>query len=87
MEKNNNELYEMYKKINVAKYIKLARLRWIGHVYRRPDEEPIKRILLQNPMNSRRKDKSRTRWLDVVKQDLQRLGINNWKEKAKDRDG
>lgn len=31
-------------RLRFAKSISLSRLRWLGHIYRRPDDEPVKKF-------------------------------------------
>jgi hypothetical protein len=43
--KTNNELNKLIKNRTIIKYIKPQRLRWLGYVYRKPDERMVKKGL------------------------------------------
>ena len=54
------------------------RLRWFGHIHRLPPEHPTRSILEFNPRTAgwkRPRGRPRTRWLDVIRQDLEDLGV------------
>ena len=40
----NHELYKMYNDANVAKKIKIQRLRWLGHVVRMVESNPTRKV-------------------------------------------
>jgi hypothetical protein len=44
-----------------------------------------KKLTFSKPMGTRKKGRPPVRWLDNVQQDLQTLGVRNWKEIASDR--
>ena len=67
--------------------IRITRLRWAGHIVRMQDNLPCKKITLDKPEGRRRVGRPNLRWLDGVMRDAERLGVRNWKSKAKDRDG
>ena len=45
----NRELYKMYGSPNIITEIKIARLRWAGHIQRMNDSENVKRIMGSKP--------------------------------------
>jgi hypothetical protein len=49
----NKELYDLFKELNVSITIRVARLRWAGHV-RRMDEALPRRIMYVTPIRQRR---------------------------------
>ena len=57
----NDELYKMYGDLTVVQRIKLARLRWAGHVVR--------------PQGQRRCGKPQWRWPDSVEASVIKAGI------------
>jgi len=46
-----------------------------------------KKITLDKPEGRRRLGRPNLRWMDGVMRDAERLGVRNWRIKAKDRDG
>jgi len=69
-----------------VRFIKAPRLRWLGHVQRMDNKLMPKQILYDQPFGTRRKGRPRKRWIDDVEEDLQTLGVRNWRKKAKRRD-
>ena len=67
--------------------VRITRLRWAGHIVRMQDNLPCKEITLDKPEGRRQVGRPNLRWLDGVMRDAERLGVRNWKSKAKDRDG
>lgn len=82
----NNELYELYNEINLETYVKLTRLRWLGHVVRMDNNRRVKMIHNGMPEGTRTRGRPRQRWMDNVMTDVREFGILNWKEKASNRD-
>ena len=78
----NSELYE----INLETYVKLTRLRWLGHVVRMDNNRRVKIIHNGMPEGTRTRGRPRQRWMDNVMTDVREFGILNWKEKASNRD-
>ena len=67
--------------------IRITMLRWAGHIVRMQDTLPCKKITLDKPEGRRRVGRPNLRWMDGVMRDAERLGVRNWRIKAKDRDG
>jgi hypothetical protein len=67
--------------------VRIIRLRWAGHIVRTQDNLPCKKITLDKPEGRRQVGRPDLRWMDGVMRDVERLGVRNWKSKAKDRDG
>jgi len=67
--------------------VRITRLRWAGHIVRMQDNLPCKKITLDKPDGRRRVGRPNLRWMDGVMRNAERLGVRNWKSKAKDRDG
>ena len=60
----NNELYELYRGIDVVRRVKIARLRWLGHVSRMDQNEPGRKVF-EDVLEGRRKvGRPRLRWKD-----------------------
>lgn len=63
----NHELYQINRETPISQYIKVVRLRWVGHVVRMPHTRLTKRAL-NSKMHGRRSRPSRPlqRWEDEV---------------------
>ncbi|XP_013175481.1 PREDICTED: uncharacterized protein LOC106123612 [Papilio xuthus] len=81
----NQELYDLYKELNVAGHIKLNRLRWAGHVERMDEARVPKNVMASNPEGRRSRGRPKLRWIDGVNKDAKKVGIANWKSVARDR--
>jgi hypothetical protein len=66
--------------------IRITRLRWAGHIVRKQDNLPCKKITLDKPEGRRRVGRPNLRWMDGVTKDAERLGVRNWRIKARERD-
>lgn len=84
--RTNEEVQEMYDEINIATYVKLNRLRWLGHVVRASEDRVLARIFNGRPSGRRRVGRPRNRWMDDVLEDVRKLRITNWRELARRRD-
>jgi hypothetical protein len=79
----NNELYSLYKELNIVEDIKIRSLEWAGHIMRMEEERIPKKVLNGNFHTTRPVGRSRTRWVDVVQRDaIQLLGIRGWRRRA-----
>ena len=58
----DDELYEMYDDLTVVQRIKLARLRWAGHVVRMETDDPARKVFLGRPQGGHGRPK--LRWQD-----------------------
>jgi len=67
--------------------VRITRLRWAEHIVPMQDNLPCKKITLDKPEGRKRVGRANLRWMDGVMRDGERLGVRNWKSKAKDRDG
>jgi hypothetical protein len=81
------ELYRLYDEINLVTTIRIIKLKWTGHIVRMQDNLPCKKITLDKPEDRRRVGRPNLRWMDAVMRDAERLGVRNWKSKAKDKEG
>jgi hypothetical protein len=70
----------------LIKSFRITRLRWAGHIIRMQGNLPCKKITLDKPEGRRRVGRPNLRWLDGVTKDAERLGVRNWRIKARDRD-
>ena len=81
----NQELYALFKDVEISRFIKLTRLQWAGHVRRKEDFEICKRIWSTQPEDSRKRGRPRLRWREEVDGDARELRLRNWWKEALDR--
>ena len=63
-------------------------MRWAGHLARMGEGRGVHRVLVGKPEGKRPLGRSRRRWEDNIKMDLQEVGgsCGDWMELAQDRD-
>jgi hypothetical protein len=66
--------------------IKIGRLRWLGHLFRRQELDPCRKLTLYKPVGTGHVGKPRARWLESVETDIKKMGIRNWRCKTQDRE-
>ena len=83
----NEELNDLYSSPNIVRVIKLRRMRWAGHVVRMGEERGMYRVLVGKPEGRRPMGRSRRRWADNIRMDLQEVGCGymDWIGLAQDR--
>jgi hypothetical protein len=70
-----------FQKPYIVKRIKISRLKR-GHLMRMTKNPPSRRITEATAWGRRRVGRPCLRWMEGVTEDLHRMRINNWKDKA-----
>ena len=85
---HNEELNDLYSSPNIARVIKLRRMRWAGHVVSMGEDRGAYRFLVGKPEGKRPLGRSRRRRVDNIRMDLQEVGCGyvDWIGLAQDRD-
>jgi hypothetical protein len=83
--KTNEELENAIRYKNIVRHIKSKRLSWLGHVERMPNERVAKTIYKWKSYATRPKGRPRLRWEDDERNDLRKMGVENWKQRAQER--
>jgi hypothetical protein len=83
--RRNDELEDIIKGGNIVMFIKSQRIRWLGHIERMQDTAILKKMY-GKLYATRRRGRPKTRWLDDVSTDLRKMGINEWRDRARDRE-
>ena len=84
--RSNAEVYQLFREADIVKRIKVNRLRWAGHVIRRPVDAPISKVLKSDFVDGKRsRGRPKNSWREAVDRDSTALGIGNWQLVASDR--
>ena len=84
--RRNDELEAIIKGENIVRFIKCHRIRWLRHIERMQDTAIQKKMLYGKLYATRRRGRPKMRWLDDVSTDLRKMGINEWRDRARDRE-
>jgi hypothetical protein len=72
-------LFENYNQVIVAidivRFIKAQRIKWLGHIQRMDQTIPARRLLDWKPMGSRPVGRPRQRWQEYVMENFRKLKI------------
>jgi transcription termination factor 2 len=84
--KTNAELRNKYKTQDILNVIKTRRLEWLGHVVRMDETRAVKKIFEGQIEGRRGRGRPKLSWINDVVEDLRKLGVRRWREKALDRE-
>jgi hypothetical protein len=82
----NEELNEFIGGGDIARFIKAQRLQWLGYAERMNETAMPKRRLQGKTYTTRKKGRSRLRWLEDVYDDLLKIKVKEWGGKMKNRE-
>jgi hypothetical protein len=82
----NFELDREFDNPSVINVVKTSRLRYAGHMIRRPKDLPQKAIFIAKPQGTRRQGRPGSRWVDWVSSDSRALGAPVWTNRVRDRE-
>jgi hypothetical protein len=83
--KYNDGLHSLYKDLDIVRVIKVARIRWLGHLVRMEENSPYKKITFSQPEDSLKKRRPKLRCLDSVLNDVKLPKVETWWKKVPDR--
>jgi hypothetical protein len=83
--RDNHELYNIFNKPDITKYIKINRLSWDGHVIHMENSRTVK-VFDTRSEGTRKIRRSKLRWEDGTIQDIRALGMKNWRNAAVNRE-
>jgi hypothetical protein len=82
----NDELEAIIKGENIVRFIKCQRIRWLFRIERMQDTEIPKKDVVRKAVCKKTRGRPKMRWLDDVSTDLRQMGINEWRDRARDRE-
>jgi hypothetical protein len=71
---NNMEFHDLHSSSDITGVIKTRRMRWVRHVAHKGERKGSRRVLVGNPERKRPIGRSRRRWEDNLKMDIQEVG-------------
>jgi hypothetical protein len=75
--KYNHKLEREFDSPNVLNVTKTSRLRYAGHMIRRPEDLPQKTLFRAKPNGRRNQGRPKSRWADLVNSDSLALGVRD----------
>ena len=84
--RRNDELEAIIKGENIVRFIKCQRIRWLAHIERVQDTAIPKKMLYGKLYATRRRGRPKMRWLDDVSMDLRKIGVNERRGRARNRE-
>ena len=81
----NDELEAIIKGENIVRFIKCQRIRWLGHIERMQGTAIPKEMLYGKLHATRQRGRPRMRWVDDMYIDLRKMGINEWRDRTRNR--
>jgi hypothetical protein len=67
-----------FKEPRLSVVIRIASLRWAGHVARMDENSMPRRLMSVKPEGLRKVGRPRARWRDEVGKDTRMLGLRSW---------
>ena len=68
---HNEELNDLYSLPNIVRVVKSRQMRWTVHVARMGEDRGVQRVLVGKPEGKRPLGRTKRRWEDNIKMDLQ----------------
>jgi hypothetical protein len=81
----NHELDKEFNSPKALNVTKTSRLRYAGHMVRRPEDLPQKALFRVKPNKRRNQERLKSIWADGVNSDSLALGVKDWTHCAQNR--
>jgi hypothetical protein len=81
----NHELDKEYNSPNALNVTKTSRLRYAGHIIRRPEDLPQRALFRAKPNERKNQGRPKYRWVDGLNSESLALGVRDWKHCAQER--
>ena len=73
---SNDNLKKITNLKEWSTHISIQRLKWLGHAFRLPENSPAKQALLEIENTPKRcRGRPKTKWIDTVKKQLEKLNV------------
>jgi hypothetical protein len=79
----NHEFDKAFNSTNALNVTKTSRLRYAGHMIRRPKDLPKRALFKAKPNGRRNKERPKSRWVDGANSDSLALGFREWMGNSK----
>lgn len=77
--KFNKELLEDTGMSLIKCYTRGQRIQWFGRVMRGNDDNTVITVMSRRTTGKRPRGRPRKKWMDVVEEDLKKVGVNDWR--------
>ena len=77
------EIDKLIEGADILRIIKAQRIKWLGHIRRKDQERPIRKVLDWKPMGTRPVGRPRQQWQEDVMEDLRKLKIKTGKRQLR----
>jgi len=77
--------HELPENVDIERFTKSRRIAWPVHVMWMGEKRTHKRVLEWKPIGRGIRGRPRKRWIEVVEEDIQRMGIRSWGKLRKER--
>ncbi|XP_066901741.1 uncharacterized protein [Halyomorpha halys] len=74
--RKNSKLFGRYKECSIFSYIRIQRLKWLGHIIRISEERVAHKLYSYVTDGVWQRDRPKDRWRDAVRRDLRQLRIS-----------
>ena len=83
--RTNEDIRKFTKTANISEKAREARLRWMGHVMRREEQNSLKKTLMSKEEGKRSGGRQRLRWRGKVGGDVRDIGAveGPWNDRAR----
>lgn len=83
--RTNREIMELYGRPKITRKVRAQRARWLGHVYRMPEQRCSRKVLFTAESCKRKRGRPKKKWLQEVQKDLEDVNVTDWKKSATNR--
>jgi len=84
--RTNHDVIDLLREPDVVSEIRKARLRWLGHVERMPEERTVKNVFKSIPEGKRSVSKIRNWWFNIAENDLKEMCVKGWRKISRNTD-